>query len=105
MSVVVVVVVIIVIVMIVIFVVPVSFMHLPSTFVVIVVRVAPVGAWVWRPVPASWDPVVATAVDAPVTVDPDETVARYWRPDFIANWRGRSSDIDLNLAPRGCCNN
>jgi hypothetical protein len=102
----VVVVVIIVIVMIsVIFVVPVSFMHLPSTFVVIVVGMTPVGAWVWRPVPAPRNPSVVIAGDSPVPVDPDETVARHRRADFIANRRGRRSNVYLDLAPRGCCNN
>jgi hypothetical protein len=100
------VVVIIVIVMItVILMVPVSFVHLPSTLVVIVVGVAPVSAWVWRSVPAPRNPSVAIADDSPVTVYPHETVARHRRADFITNRRGRSSNIDLDLAPRGCCNN
>jgi hypothetical protein len=100
-----VVVVIVIVVVSVILVVPVPFVHLPPTVVVIVMGMAPVGAWVGRSVPAPRNPSVVTAGDAPVTVDPDETFAWERRADFIANRWGWSSDIDLDLAPCGCCKN
>jgi hypothetical protein len=88
-----------------IFVVPVSLVHRPSTVVVIVVRVAPVGAWIWWPVPPSSDPPVATAVDAPVTIDPDEAFSWNRGADLIAYGGWRSSDIDPDLSPCGHCKN
>jgi len=97
----VVVMVVIVVISTVILVVPVSLMHRPSAVIVIVVRMAPVGARVWRPVPAACHPAVVIVHDAPVTVDPDKAVSRHWGADLIANRRWWCSDINLDLAPYG----
>jgi hypothetical protein len=96
-----VVVVVVVVVMAMILVVPVSLMHRPSAVIVIVVGMAPVGARVWRPVPAARYPAVVIVHDAPVTVDPNKAVSRHWGADLIANRRWWCSDINLDLAPYG----
>ena len=94
-------VVVMVVVMPVILVVPVSLMHRPSAVIVIVVGMAPVGARVWRPVPAACDPAVVIVHNAPVTLDPNKALSRHWGADLIANqWRW-SSDINLDLTPCG----
>ena len=87
----------------VILVVPVPLMHRPSALIVIVVGMAPVSAGVRRSVPAARYPAVVIVDNGPVTIDPDKAFFRYWGADFIADRRWWSSDINLDLAPCGCC--
>jgi hypothetical protein len=79
-------------------VVPMSFMNLPASLVVVVVGMAPVGAGIWWPLPSAGDPYVAGAVRVPITIGPHESLCRHRRPDLIAYRRRWSPDIDLNLA-------
>jgi hypothetical protein len=59
-----------VIVVVVVFVGPVAFMQLPTLFVVIIVRMIPIGAFVRGLLPAPRHPLVMTALRGPVSIDP-----------------------------------
>ena len=85
------------------FVIPVPFMYLPPLLVVVVVGVGPVGAGVGWPLPGAGDPDIAVAMNSPIAIDPDEVWCRHRRPHFIADWRRRGADIDLDLAVRRYC--
>src|ERR1700737_322057 len=85
------------------FAVPVPFMNLPTFAVVVVVGVGPVGAGVGWALPSAGDPDIVTAARAPVRIDPGEVFCGHGRPDLIADWRRRGTDIDLDLAEcRNC---
>jgi hypothetical protein len=85
------------------FVIPMAFMHLPATVIMVVVRMTPVSSRVGRPLPDARDPDVAAAAISPVTVDPNETIAWERRPHLIANGGRRRADVDLYLAEcRNC---
>jgi hypothetical protein len=87
----------------VVFAIPVPFMNLPTFVVVIVVGVGPVGAGVGWALPSAGDPDIVAAARTPVPVDPGEAFLRHGRLDFIADWRRRGTDIDLDLAEcRNC---
>jgi hypothetical protein len=92
------VVVIVVVVIAMIFVIPVAFVHLPATLIVVVVGVGPVGAGIGRPLPCTWNPDIVAAARHPVPIDPDEAFRGHGRRDFIADWWRRGSDVDLDLA-------
>ncbi len=78
--------------------IPVAFVHLPALLVVVVVRMAPVGAGVRRPLPNAWNPDIMIAANSPVAIDPSVAFSGQGRPDFIADgWRW-GADIDLDLA-------
>jgi hypothetical protein len=81
----------------VVFMIPVSFVHLPALLVMIVVRVAPVGAFVRRTVPASLDPAVVVAVGSPISFNPGVAGAGDWSALFVAERRGCGSDVYRNL--------
>jgi hypothetical protein len=83
--------------------VPVAFVHLPSTVVMIVVGVGPIGAWVWPSVPSARIPLVAAAYSTPVSIDPDEAFARKRGAYLITNRRRGSADVDVDLSPCGGC--
>src|SRR5882757_6245140 len=77
--------------------VPVAFVHLPAPVEVVIVRVAPVRAPIWRPIPTSRNPVVPASIVSPVAIDPDESVSRHCRAYLIPErWRG-TTDKHLNL--------
>jgi hypothetical protein len=77
--------------------VPVSFVEAPSFLVMVIVRMAPIGASVRRPVPTSGNPYVLSVSGTPVAVDPGEAFARRRGASLIAQ-RGRiSADIDADL--------
>src|SRR6266567_3373688 len=77
--------------------VPVPFMHVPAILVAVIMRVAPVGARVRRPVPTSRNPDVSAPVDTPVAIDPDKAGPGRWRAPLIAyRWR-RAANDDANL--------
>jgi hypothetical protein len=78
--------------------VPVAFVHLPALLVVVVVRMAPVGAGVRWPLPNAWDPDIMIAANSPVAIDPSVAFSGQGRPDFIPDGWRRGADIDLDLA-------
>lgn len=86
----------VVVVIAVVFVIPVAFVHLPASLVVVVVGVAPVGAGVRWPLPAAGNPDVAAAARAPVAVNPGVTFSWHGWPYLIAD-RWRCAEIDLDL--------
>jgi len=87
----------------VVFVIPVAFMYLPASLVVVVVGVAPVGAGVGWPLPPAGDPDIVAAARAPVPIDPGEAFSRHDRSYLIADWWRWGADIDLDLAEcRNC---
>jgi hypothetical protein len=97
------VVVMIVVVIAMVFVVPMTFMNLPALLVMVVVRMAPVGAGVGWPLPDAGDPDIAAATRAPVPINPGVAFSGHRRSHLIAKcWRWRA-DINLNLAEcRNC---
>jgi hypothetical protein len=78
--------------------IPVAFMHLPAALVVVIVRMAPVGARVRRPLPDAGVPDIAPIIVAPIAIDPGVALAWHSRPDFIADRWWRSADVNMNLA-------
>lgn len=72
--------------------VPVAFVHAPAVFVMVIVRVCPIGALIGRAVIASGDPHITVAPDSPVTVLPNESRAGRWRAALVAHRRRRLSD-------------
>jgi hypothetical protein len=84
-------------------VVPMAFMHLPATVIMVVVRMTPVGSRVGRPLPAPGDPDIPPTAWSPVAVDPGVAFSRHGWPYLIANGRRRRADVDLYLAEcRNC---
>ena len=84
------------------FVVPVSFMNLPASLVVVVVGVAPVGAGIGRALPDSRDPDIAATAGSPIAVNPGVALSWHDRP-YLVSHRWRCAEIDLDLAEcRGC---
>jgi hypothetical protein len=95
--------VVIVVVTAVIFVVPVAFMHLPPLLVMIIVRMAPVSAGVWRAIPAARNPDIPSTLGTPIAVNPGITLAGHRRASLITHgWRG-PADINTNLRKGGPC--
>jgi len=85
------------------FAVPVALMYSPALLVVVVVRMAPVGARVGWPLPSAGDPDIVAAARAPVPIDPGVAFSGHERPDLISHRRRRGADIDLDLAEcRNC---
>jgi hypothetical protein len=79
------------------FVVPMAFMHLPATLIVVVVRMAPVSSRVGRPLPNPRDPVIPATAISPVAIHPGIALSGHRRPYLIPHgWR--SAKVDLNLA-------
>jgi hypothetical protein len=86
-----------------IFVVPVSFVHLPSLLVVVVVRMGPVSASVGWTIPAAGNPDVPTVVNSPVAVDPGIPVSGHRWAYFVAHRRRCSADVDADLPKQWHC--
>ena len=83
--------------------VPVSFVEAPSLLVVVIVRMAPIGAGVRRPVPTSGNPYVLALSGAPITVDPSVAFAGWRGTSLIAHWWRISADINANLRKSRHC--
>jgi hypothetical protein len=81
----------------VVFMIPVSFVQLPALLVMIVVRVAPIGAFVRRTVPAALDPAVVATVGGPISFNPSVAWTGNWSALFVAEGRGSGSDVYRNL--------
>jgi hypothetical protein len=81
-----------------IFVVPMAFMHLPATLIMVVVRMAPVSSGIRRPLPNSWNPDIPSPANAPVAINPGVAFARKRRPYLITNGWRRRTDVNLHLA-------
>jgi hypothetical protein len=79
------------------FAIPVALMDPPALLVVVVVRVAPVGAGVGWLLPTPGDPDVVAAARAPVPVDPRVAFSWHQRSYLIADWWRRGADINLDL--------
>ena len=77
--------------------VPVSFVEAPSFLVMVIVRMAPIGAGVRRPVPTSWNPYIPSVSCAPIAVDPSVSFAGGRGTSLIAHWWRISADIDADL--------
>jgi hypothetical protein len=85
------------------FVIPMTFMHLPATVIMVVVRMAPVGSRVGRPLPTPGDPDIPPAAWSPVAIHPGVAFSRHRRPYLIANGWRRRADVNLYLAEcRNC---
>jgi hypothetical protein len=80
------------------FTVPVAFMHLPATIIMVVVRMAPVGSRIGRPLPDPGDPDIPPAAITPIAVDPSIAVSRDRWPYLIAYGWWRRADVDVDLA-------
>jgi hypothetical protein len=78
--------------------IPVAFMHLPAPLVVVVVRMAPIGASVRWPLPHARNPDIAAVALTPIAIDPDVAFCRNRRSYLIPDWWRRSADINLDLA-------
>src|SRR5258707_7474074 len=79
-------------------VVPMAFMHLPATLIMVVVRMTPVGSSVGRPLPAPRDPDIPSAAWSPVTIHPGVAFSWHGRSYLIANGWRRRADVNLYLA-------
>jgi hypothetical protein len=78
-------------------VIPVTFVVRPATFIVIVVRMAPIRTLIGRPSPPSWDPYISGPTPVPISIDPGVARTRDSRPHLIAQrWR-RRADVYANL--------
>jgi hypothetical protein len=77
--------------------VPVSFVDAPSFRVMVIVRMAPIGAGVRRPVPTSGNPYVLSFSCAPIAVNPGVSFAGRRGTSLIAQWWRGSADIDADL--------
>jgi hypothetical protein len=80
------------------FVIPMSFVHLPATLVVVIVRMSPVSARIRWPLPYARIPDITPIIVAPVSVDPGVALAWHGRSDFIADGWWRSADVNMDLA-------
>jgi hypothetical protein len=78
----------------VVFMVPMSLVHLPAFPIVVIVRMAPVRPFVWRPVPVPPDPPVMVTNWFPISIHPDEVWS--WRRSIllIADRWWWSPDVD-----------
>ena len=85
----------------VVFVIPVSLVQLPAFFIVVVMRVAPVGALVGRTIPSSLDPAVVAAIGGPVSFYPGVARTGHRSAGLVAKWWRRGSDVDGNLGRAG----
>jgi hypothetical protein len=85
------------------FAIPMAFMHLPATLIMVVVWMAPVGSRVGRPLPAPRDPDIPPVAWSPVAIHPGVAISRHSRSYLITNGWRRRADVDLNLAEcRNC---
>jgi hypothetical protein len=85
-----------------IFVVPVAFMHLPALLVMVIVRIAPVGASVRRALPDTMHPHVMSSTVAPIAVGPDVSLTRHRRTHLVSQrWR-RAANVHMDLGDGGC---
>jgi hypothetical protein len=88
--------------------VPVSFVEAPSLLVMVIMRMAPIGASVRRPVPTSGNPYVLAVSGAPISVDPGISFARGRGSSLITHWWRISADIHADLRKsrhcEHCCN-
>jgi len=80
------------------FAVPMAFMHLPATLIMVVVGMAPVGSRVGRPLPDTRDPDIPPAALSPVAIHPGVAFSWHRRPHLITNGRRRRADVNLYLA-------
>jgi hypothetical protein len=78
--------------------IPVAFMHLPALLVVVIVRMAPIGASVRWTLPHAGDPDITTVALTPIAIDPDVAFCRNRRSYLIPDWWRRRADINLDLA-------
>ncbi len=89
----------------VIFMIPMTLVHPPSLLVVVIVRMAPIGAGVGRPIPAAGNPDIPSALVAPITIHPAIAFPRVGWANFVAQRRRRLPDINPNLTKRRNCKN
>lgn len=82
------------VVFVVIFVVPVTFVDMPSIRVVVIVRMGPVRTSIRRTPPVTVMPDPASALGNPVAIDPDVAWARYRRGSLVTVRRRRRADRD-----------
>jgi hypothetical protein len=80
-----------------IFMIPVAFVHPPSLLVVVIVRMAVVGAGVRRLLPASTNPYVPPVLIAPIALGPNVSISGSLSTNFIPQGWRRSANIDAYL--------
>jgi hypothetical protein len=80
--------------------IPVALVVVPPIFVSVVVRMAPIGACIRRTLPPSGNPDIPAPVEAPISVDPEETGARRRPPALVPQRRRRAANHDANLRKR-----
>jgi hypothetical protein len=85
------------------FVIPMAFMHLPATLIMVIVRMAPVSSRIRWPLPNPWNPDIPSAANSPVTIDPHEAFSWKRRSYLITNGWWRRADVNLDLAERRNC--
>jgi hypothetical protein len=81
--------------------VPVAFMHPPAFSFVVVVRMAPISVFIRGLLPASPNPLVVTALLAPISADPDVARAGRVPTPLIAVCRRTAPEIYRNLRSSG----
>src|ERR1700733_8949858 len=82
----------------VVFTIPVTLVVCPAPVVVVVVRVAPVGARIGRTPPHSGDPHIPSPRPVPISVYPDKARTRNRGPNLIAQWQRSSADVYADLS-------
>ena len=79
-------------------VVPVAFMEPPAFSFMIVVGMAPIGAFKRRLFPVSRDPAIVTALLGPISFDPNVAWTGSHGTHFVADRRRADSEINPNLS-------
>jgi hypothetical protein len=82
--------------------VPVTFMHLPTLLIVVIMWMAPLSALVRRTLPGAASPYVTAAFISPIAFLPNIALARHCRANFAAKWRWVATDVNPDLADCRC---
>ena len=85
-------------------VIPMARGHAPATVVALVVGLGPIAACIRGTAPGTGDPDVASAVNAPVSIDPNEAGSGPRPPTLIADGRRSLADgeAEADLSECGC---
>ncbi len=84
-----------------IFVVPVAFMELPAFGIVVVMRVRPISARIWRPAVMARNPTILASLNRPEALHPNKSGSWRGRGCLVTQRRRRRADVDRNLCLDG----